>query len=163
MKGISGEIHYCQLKPANRQLKKMPLKIQNDDQSTINLTPMIDIVFLLIIFFMVGTKFSELDERERDISLQVPTVTDAHALTTAPSKRIINVFSDGRIVLDQQAVTIDQLQHQLATARQQYQKLGVVIRGEADSRYQNVANVIATCRKADITDLNISVSETQLR
>jgi biopolymer transport protein ExbD len=141
----------------------MPLKIQNDDQTTINLTPMIDIVFLLIIFFMVGTKFSELEQRERDISLQVPTVTDAHALTTAPSKRIINVFSDGRIVIDQQLVTLDELQYELATARQQYQKLGVVIRGEADSRYQNVANVIATCRKADITDLNISVSETQLR
>jgi biopolymer transport protein ExbD len=52
---------------------------------------------------------------------------------------------------------------ELANARLQYQKLGVVIRGDADSRYQNVANVIATCRKADITDLNISVSEVKTR
>ena len=44
---------------------------------------MIDIVFLLIIFFMVGTKFSELNEIERDIALQVPQVTDARALTSA--------------------------------------------------------------------------------
>ena len=141
----------------------MPLKIQRDDQTSINLTPMIDIVFLLIIFFMVGTKFSELNEMERDISLQVPTVTDAHALTAAPSKRVINVFSDGRIIIDKKTVTIDELQSELSIARQQYQKLGVVIRGEAESRYQNVANVIATCRKADITDLNISVSEVKVR
>jgi biopolymer transport protein ExbD len=141
----------------------MPLKIQKDDQTSINLTPMIDIVFLLIIFFMVGTKFSELNESERDISLQVPQVTDARALTSAPRKRVINVYQDGRIVLDEKLVSIDQLQMELSNARLQYQKLGVVIRGDADSRYQNVANVIATCRKADITDLNISVSEVKTR
>ncbi len=124
---------------------------------------MIDIVFLLIIFFMVGTKFSELNEIERDIALQVPQVTDARALTSAPRKRVINVYRDGRIVLDEKPVSIDQLQMELANARLQYQKLGVVIRGDADSRYQNVANVIATCRKADINDLNISVSEVKTR
>ena len=141
----------------------MPLKIQRDDQSSINLTPMIDIVFLLIIFFMVGTKFSELNEIERDIALQVPQVTDARALTSAPRKRVINVYRDGRIVLDEKPVSIDQLQMELVNARLQYNKLGVVIRGDADSRYQSVANVIATCRKADITDLNISVSEVKTR
>lgn len=141
----------------------MPLKIQRDDQTSINLTPMIDIVFLLIIFFMVGTKFSELNEIERDIALQVPQVADAKALTSAPRKRVINVYQDGRIILDEKPVSIDQLQMELANARLQYQKLGVVIRGDADSRYQNVANVIATCRKADITDLNISVSEINTR
>lgn len=141
----------------------MPLKIQRDDQTSINLTPMIDIVFLLIIFFMVGTKFSELNEIERDIALQVPQVTDARALTSAPRKRVINVYRDGRIILDEKTVSIDQLQMELANARLQYKKLGVVIRGDADSRYQNVANVIATCRKADITDLNISVSEVKTR
>jgi biopolymer transport protein ExbD len=112
---------------------------------------------------MVGTKFSELNDIERDIALQVPQVTDAQALTSAPRKRVINVFQDGRIILDKKSVTIDELQNELANARQQYQKLGVVIRGDADSRYQNVANVIATCRKADITDLNISVSGVKVR
>ena len=47
----------------------MPLKIQRDDQTSINLTPMIDIVFLLIIFFMVSSRFTELNER--DLALQV--------------------------------------------------------------------------------------------
>ncbi len=140
----------------------MPLKIQRDEMS-IDLTPMIDVVFLLIIFFMVGTKFGELNEQERDIALTVPQVTDAHALTAAPNKRVINVFSDGHIELEKRTVTITELLTELALARQQYQKLGVVIRGDADSRYQNVANVIATCRKADITDLNISVSEVIVR
>lgn len=141
----------------------MPLKIQRDDQSSINLTPMIDIVFLLIIFFMVGTKFSELNETERDITILVPTVTNAQALTSAPRKRVINVHQDGQIVLDQKPVTLDQLQLELVSARQQYNKLGVVIRGDESSRYGRVAQVIATCKKADISDLNISVREGVMR
>ena len=48
----------------------MPLKLNRDDQTSINLTPMIDIVFLLIIFFMIGTRFSELNESERTYSAE---------------------------------------------------------------------------------------------
>ncbi|MGB1927948.1 MAG: ExbD/TolR family protein [Mariniblastus sp.] len=135
----------------------MPLKTQPDDQSSINLTPMIDIVFLLIIFFMVGTKFSELNDLERDISIKVPAVSGVAALTTAPRKRVINVHADGRIDLDKKMVSLGQLQEDLVAARQQYKKLGVVIRGDESSQYGNVASVFATCQKAGISDLNISV------
>ena len=62
-----------QLLLANPAGTAMPLKTHLDEQPTLNLTPMIDIVFLLIIFFMVGTKFTEL---ERKIALQVPEVSD---------------------------------------------------------------------------------------
>jgi biopolymer transport protein ExbD len=137
----------------------MPLKLQTDDQTSINLTPMIDIVFLLIIFFMVGTKFSELSERERDIALSLPTVTDAKAMTAAPSNRVIDIFADGKIELDEKTVSLEQLEKELASAKREYPKLGVVIRGDAEGRYQNVASVMATCRRAEISDLNIRVNE----
>ncbi len=140
----------------------MPLKIQRDDQTSINLTPMIDIVFLLIIFFMVSTRFGKL-QNERDISLQVPTVTNASALTSAPRKRVINVYKDGQISLDQKMVSLEQLEYELSTAREQYSKLGVVIRGDAETYHQRVAEVMATCNKASISDLNISVREVQFR
>ncbi len=135
----------------------MPLRTQRDEQPSLNLTPMIDIVFLLIIFFMVGTKFSELSEAERDISLQVPQVEQAGALTSAPRKRVINVLEDGRITLDQRSVSLDELKTELADAQRQYQKLGVIVRGDAAAFYQHVADVLAACRAAEITDLGISV------
>ncbi|MEM9411036.1 MAG: biopolymer transporter ExbD [Planctomycetota bacterium] len=135
----------------------MPLKIKKTDDSSINLTPLIDIVFLLIIFFMVGTRFSELNEMERNIPLQVPTVSDASALTSAPKKRVINVLKDGQIVLDGRDVSIQQLKQEIRSAKDQYQNLGVVIRGDGDAIYQRVTDVIATCKNAEISDLNISV------
>jgi len=84
-------------------------------------------------------------------------------LTSAPRKRVINVYKDGQISLDQKIVTLDQLESELASARQQYSKLGVVIRGDAETYHQRVAEVMATCNKASISDLNISVREVQFR
>ncbi len=135
----------------------MPLKVNKEHGSSINLTPLIDIVFLLIIFFMVGTKFSELNEIERNIPLQVPAVSDAQALTSAPRKRVINVLADGQILLDEKNLSIEELRSQLMTARDQYRQLGVVVRGDGNARHQRIAEVLAACRQANVSDLNISV------
>ena len=132
----------------------MPLKTHVDEQPSLNLTPMIDIVFLLIIFFMVGTKFSEL---ERKIGLRVPEVTNAEALTAAPEPRVVNVYRDGAITLDRAPVTLEDLTRTLAAARSQYRDLGVLVRGDANGRFQRVAEVLNACKQADVRELGISV------
>jgi biopolymer transport protein ExbD len=132
----------------------MPIKTHHDEQPTLNLTPMIDVVFLLIIFFMVGTKFTEL---ERKIGLQVPVVSDAGALTPAPEKRVVNVYQDGQIALDRQQVTLEELTKRLADARSEYKDLGVLIRGDAAGTFQRVAEVLGACKQAGIAELGISV------
>ena len=132
----------------------MPLKTHIDEQPTLNLTPMIDIVFLLIIFFMVGTKFSEL---ERKISLEVPSVTNQATLSAAPERTVVNVYQDGRVDLDGQVVTLEELTSRLSAARSQYSRQGVIIRGDANGRYQNVADVLNACKQAGISKLGVSV------
>ena len=118
------------------------------------MTPMVDIVFLLIIFFMVGTEFTEMDKQ---ISLQVPQVSDANALTAAPEKRVISVYRDGRIQFDGEFVTIAELKGELIIARSQYEGLGVIVRGDAEGTFQNVANVLNAVRQAGIGEMGISV------
>ena len=132
----------------------MPLKTHLDEQPSLNLTPMIDIVFLLIIFFMVGTKFTEL---ERKIALDVPQVGNVEALTPAPEHRLINVFRDGRITLDREDVTLEELGQRLAAASKEYEDLGVIVRGDADGSFQNVASVLNRCRQSGISEMGISV------
>jgi biopolymer transport protein ExbD len=132
----------------------MPLKTHIDEQPTLNLTPMIDIVFLLIIFFMVGTKFTEL---ERKIGLKVPEVSNTGALTDAPERKVVNVYHDGAITLDRQPVTLEELTQNLAAARSQYEDLGVLVRGDAAGRFQRVAEVLNACKQAGIQELGISV------
>jgi len=132
----------------------MPLKIQHDDRVHLDLTPMIDVVFLLIIFFMVATKFTEL---EHDIGLQLPEVNSATPLTSAPRQRVVNVHDDGRATLDGQEVTLAELTTQLAGACRDYPQLSVVIRGDASSPFQHIAAVLAACKDAHVTELGITV------
>ena len=132
----------------------MPLKTHQDETPSLNLTPMIDIVFLLIIFFMVGTKFTEL---ERQLELEVPQIAEAGALAAAPERKVINVYSDGRIRLDSDFVSVEELRGKLEKARSEYEGLGVIVRGDAEGPLQNVASVLGACKQAGVSDLGISV------
>lgn len=132
----------------------MPLKTHLDDEPALNLTAMLDVMFLLIIFFMLGTRF--IDD-ERKIGLRVPEVVDRGALTAAPSRREVSVFRDGTITLDRTPVTLEELTTRLAMARRQYSDLGVLVRGDAQGQFQNVASVLAACKQAGIQDLGITV------
>ena len=134
----------------------MPIKPQFDDEiPVLNLTPMIDVLMLLIIFFMVGTKFIE---SEKALELQIPQVSDkAKALTEKPSKKVVTVYRDGSVTLDGKDISLEQLTKRLASARSQYKGLGVLVRGDAEADFQWVASVLNACKQAGISDLGISV------
>ncbi|MEX0712976.1 MAG: biopolymer transporter ExbD [Pirellulales bacterium] len=132
----------------------MPLKTHIDEQPSLNLTSMIDVVFLLIIFFMVGTRFAEM---ERKIGLRVPEVSNAAALSAAPEKKVVHVYRDGQLTLDRDSVSLADLTVRLATARSQYPDLGVLVRGDAQGPFQNVAEVLNACKQAGVAELAISV------
>ena len=132
----------------------MPLKTSVDEVPTMNLTSMIDVLFLLIIFFMAGTQFTEL---ERNIQLQIPQVGDAKNLPAAPKRHVISIYRDGQVALDREPVTLEQLSQRLAEQRKADPNLGVLVRGDGEGTFQNVASVLAACRQAGISDLGISV------
>lgn len=133
----------------------MPLKTHQDDLPAINLTPMIDILFNLIIFFLVSTRFGEI---ERQVDLAVPQVAEQTALRAVPRSRTINVYRTGALTLDGQPVTLQELPRRLADDRRQQPHMEVAIRGDAQAPYQHVAAVIAACREAGITELGIAVA-----
>src|SRR5882672_6135876 len=92
----------------------MPLKLQHDEMPTLNLTSMIDVLFLLVIFFMVATKF---DEMERNIEVAVPQVAQAGESTPPRQPLVVSVLADGRLELDGTQVSPEELSSRLAAAR----------------------------------------------
>jgi biopolymer transport protein ExbD len=139
----------------------MPLKTLQDEQPALNMTPMIDVIFQLIIFFMVGTSFTQAEHR---LDLRLPAVSDAARPATAPpDKKVVNVYQDGRIYLDSQAVTLEQLTAALAAARRQYQDLGVTLRGDGDLSLQRTAEVLQAIRKSGVAEMGIAVKATNPR
>jgi biopolymer transport protein ExbD len=132
----------------------MPLKTHLDGEPTLNLTAMLDVMFLLIIFFVLATRFVDDDRR---IELRVPEVSDRGGLPIASARKQINVFRDGTISLDQAVVTLDELTTRLAAARRQHGQLAVAVRGDARGEFQNIASVLTACKQAGIHDLGITV------
>ncbi|MDZ7617582.1 MAG: biopolymer transporter ExbD, partial [Patescibacteria group bacterium] len=81
--------------------------------SQLSLTPLIDIVFLLLIFFLVATRFSE-EERELDVLL--PEASEAQPLTSKPRELFINIDESGRYYVTGKVVAIGELQQLLHAA-----------------------------------------------
>lgn len=132
----------------------MPLKPISDDAIQLNLTPMIDVLFLLIIFFMVATEFSQ---AERSVDLELPKVGEAGTNPSPPTPHIVQVTAAGDLLLDGQVRTPDELTAALAELVQQSVEVDVVVHGDATSQFQHVATALAQCRAAGVTRLGITV------
>lgn len=135
----------------------MPLKIQPLEEPQLNLTPMIDIVFNLLIFFMVGTRFADL---ERQFDVHLPQVSAAQPLTSLPDEIVINVFNDGKIIVRREELSREQLLERLIEARERYSDQAVLIRGDGAADFQQIADVLAICHKADIRNFSLATQVT---
>lgn len=131
----------------------MPLKTEQFESSELNLTPMIDVLFLLIIFFLIG---STLSETERQFDVQVPTVTSAKPLTAPPDQLVISVSREGQISLGNKLVTLPELTKELTEAARRYADQAVVIRGDGEGKYQLVADVLSACHRANIRNFSVA-------
>jgi biopolymer transport protein ExbD len=131
----------------------MPLKIAALDEPQLNLTPMIDVVFNLIIFFMVGTRFADL---ERQFDVQLPRVSAAQPLTNLPDEIVVNVYRDGRVVVNRDPMTIAQLETTLRAARERYADQAVLVRGDGQGIYQSVIDVLGACQRAGIRHFSLA-------
>ena len=131
----------------------MPARRERSEDATINLTPMIDVVFLLVIFFMVGSKFSEAESR---IKVNVPTVGEMRSITRAPDERVVAIAIDGSISLDDQPVTLSQLTSELRAQHQNYPGLKVAVRGEASGSLQQTVEVLHAVRSSGVDQIGIS-------
>jgi len=131
----------------------MPLNTDSIEEPQLNLTSMIDIVFLLIIFFMVGTQFTQ---AEREFDIQLPTTSDAQPLSNLPDDVIINVRENGEVVVERKVLTLQELKEKLELLTEKYADQAIIIRGEGQGPYQNVISVMAACRKAKVKNLSLA-------
>lgn len=132
----------------------MALQANIDDHDTLNMTPMIDVVFNLLIFFLLGSTY--LNE-ERELELTLPTVSQASPLTEAPDEITVNVLADGTVTIRGQSYTEQELLEFLQQARRNYADQAVAVRGDADARYESIANVLALCKQAQIARMDVLV------
>ncbi|REK15838.1 MAG: biopolymer transporter ExbD [Planctomycetota bacterium] len=122
----------------------------------LNLTPMIDVVFQLLLFFLVATKFAE-DERELKIVL--PHASEARPLTTKPRVLFVNVDREGRYFVDGDELNLEGLEDKLEqiSANNPGQQT-VEIRADRECLWEYVVAVMNLCNKAGIRDYRVTTT-----
>lgn len=118
------------------------------------LAPMVDIMFILIIFFLVTAAFSEL---ESEIDITLPSAQKAQPLDRGPRDIVVNVRADGVIVVNRQPFPPDRLRHTLKDLAADNPDQGVIIRADAKSLHEHVVLVMDICREAGISNIAFPV------
>ena len=120
------------------------------------MTAMMDIVFLLLCFFITTSVFSQW-EYEIDISL--PSAESGKVPDRLPGEIIINISDDGRVSINQQDLTLEALKGRLDRLARYFPGQPVVLRADKNTKYDDLIKVIDTCRQADIWNFSMATSE----
>ncbi len=128
---------------------------QADELPQINMTPMVDVVLCLLVFFMAATRLYDWDENEFVVS--VPQVAEAGPLTAAPEDLMLSIVRPGKVALGNTVYDLPALTKLLTEARRRYADQGVVIRGDSTLNYQDLADVLSTCDAAGIRNVRLPV------
>lgn len=125
--------------------------------AVLSMTPMIDVVFLLLIFFLVASRLSQ-EDRELDIPL--PSAANAMPMTVEPQEMIVNIDQEGAIVVNNKTLDSDQFRRLLAQAVVN-NPIGQAVLIRADRRVpvQAPVEVMDMCVQAGAS-YSLSVAET---
>lgn len=130
----------------------MKVELEQEDDGGMNLAPLIDVVFLLLIFFMVATTFIE---REKELGVDLPQAETGEDPLESPDELVINLLLDGSIRVNGVTVDEDGLLETLERAARANRETPVTIRGDRDVAYQRVVAVMDTCRVTGLSDIGL--------
>lgn len=126
---------------------------QVEEAPIVMMAPMIDIVFLLLIFFLTTSLFAHL---EHELSITVPTADEAKPPRRTPGEIIINLTADGGIFVNQQPLTLDELKSVLTRVAQLYEDQSIIIRGDRDALFGRAIAILDACAKAGIWNVSFA-------
>jgi biopolymer transport protein ExbD len=120
-----------------------------DTTPAIELTPVIDMVFLLLIFFLVATTFHQ---TEREMQIVLPEAATGGPISLALRELVVNVESDGDIIVSGRRVDERDLRVIVEEAVAANAEQKVTVRGDRSAAYGTVARVLDICKGAGIQE-----------
>lgn len=135
----------------------MKFSKESNELPSFQITPMIDVVFLLLTFFVSTSIFSQW---ESEIDIQLPTAESGTIPDRLPGEIIINLDREGVITVNQHALSTAELFEKCQRLVRIYPGHPVVIRSDKATRYEHLVAVIDTCRQAGIGNLSFATAMT---
>ena len=125
---------------------------QGGDEPEFSMAPLIDIVFQMLIFFMVATTYSH---QEKDLSIELPYAASAETPESAPEEIVIDVSRDGHVSIGGRAVERDALVATLAETSRQRAEVPVTVRGDRLVHHEDVVAVLDACGLAGLSNVSV--------
>lgn len=123
---------------------------------SMNLPSLVDVVFLLLIFFMLTTTFSKVLTK---LDVKLP---EARAVVEQKTKNtIIEIAEDGRLALDGSLITLDELDKKLAQLAQEKPEETIIIKADKNVRYGEVIRIMGICKSYNLNKLGMAALEKQ--
>jgi len=125
------------------------IKSDNQPYDEINVTPMLDLAYVLLVVFIILTTASV-----QGVRVDSPLTQAANNLAK-PQTRAVTITQDGGVYLDAYPVTMEQLAGSLGQYKAANPALPVVLKADARTQYEKVMQVLEVLKKLDITEVGL--------
>lgn len=137
----------------------MNLRPQRREEVDLNITPLIDVVFLLLIFFMVSTTF----ERESEISITLPEASEEYAETKLDTIEV-GIDAEGRIFVNEKLLLntqVNTIREAIRDGAYDMEEPPIVISADAKATHQLVVRVMDAARQLDMMKITFATQEVE--
>lgn len=117
------------------------------------LAPMIDVVFLLLCFFVTSQVFSQW---EAEIDVKLPTASSAEVEQRLPGEIILNLLKDGTVIVNGRRLNETEVEALLKRLVELFPGQPVLLRADKQTAYEHVIKVLDLCRQADIWNISFA-------
>ncbi len=127
------------------------MQLQDDDKpyDDINITPMLDLAYVLLVIFIIMTTASV-----QGIKVDLPKASSSASLAK-PKTKAITINTNGDVFLDAYPVSMADLENQLRTAKATEPDFPIVVKGDAAVQYQKVMDVLDLLRRLDLNQVGL--------
>ena len=131
-------------------------KNKRSSAPTVQMASLMDVVFLLLCFFVTSSVFSQW---ETEISIALPTAKSSTVPGRMPGEIILNVAADGNVTVNGQKLSLAEVTERLTRIAKLYPGQPVVIRADKTTKYEALVSVIDACRTADVWNFSLATKD----
>ena len=119
------------------------------------LTSMLDVIFLLLCFFVTVSVFSQW---ESEISIRLPNAKTSEDPDRLPGEIIANIAKDGSVRVNGATLTLEDLGARLSKIAKFYPGQAVIVRADRETSYDSLVKVIDVCRAAGVWNFSLATT-----
>ena len=132
----------------------MKFKVESKSRAPqLALTSMLDVIFLLLCFFVTVSVFSQW---ENEMSITLPQAKTSDEPDRLPGEIVVNLFADGTIKVNGNAMTLEDLGGRLKKLSEFYPGQAVIIRSDKETKYDMLVKLLDVCRAANVWNFSFA-------